>query len=132
MVRPASLYFLHIPKTAGSSLSKVLQGGYRPESRLPAHEWQGLVGLDRHSINRHDYFAGQFGTREARRRACSSRSCVLLSPAPTGSSRSTWPSDGAQGESSPSRWRELLKHRGRGGCAERTPAHAAIRPGTGG
>lgn len=62
MVRPDALYFLHIPKTAGSSLSKVLQAGYPPGSRLPAHEWQALVRLDRRTINRHAYFAGHFGT----------------------------------------------------------------------
>lgn len=62
MVRPGTLYFLHIPKTAGSSLSTVLWAGYSPESRLPVHEWQGLVRLDRHTINRHAYFAGHFGT----------------------------------------------------------------------
>lgn len=50
-------YFLHIPKTAGTSTIRALSGW----RTCPARDWAGLVGLSRWRWKWSDGFAGHFG-----------------------------------------------------------------------
>lgn len=56
------LYFLHIPKTAGSSLSYLLRNHYQPQLWLPAATLPELLTLRRQDINTYQCFGGHFGT----------------------------------------------------------------------
>jgi hypothetical protein len=56
-----SLYFLHIPKTAGLSVTQWLTDRLGAEGKCPAMVWDQLVALDRRDIRRFTWFAGHFG-----------------------------------------------------------------------
>lgn len=56
------LYFLHIPKTGGTSLVSVLNGIYPHSQLLPAYNWRELIRLSRKEINSYSYYHGHFGT----------------------------------------------------------------------
>ncbi|MBL1210221.1 sulfotransferase family 2 domain-containing protein [Geminocystis sp. GBBB08] len=55
-------YFLHIPKTAGTSLSTFLEANYRKGKWLKAHEIKDLLAFSREEINSYQCFHGHFGT----------------------------------------------------------------------
>jgi hypothetical protein len=57
-----SIYFLHIPKTAGSSLSGIIRGAYPQKLAMPAYEIPELLKLNREEINKFQCFTGHFGT----------------------------------------------------------------------
>lgn len=56
-----ALYFLHIPKTAGSSLSAIIRSAYPTKSVLPVHELPDLLRMKRDEINQYTCFIGHFG-----------------------------------------------------------------------
>jgi sulfotransferase famil protein len=56
-----SLYFLHIPKTAGTSVTKWLVDHIDQERICPAKNWDQLVMLDQHALSKYRVFAGHFG-----------------------------------------------------------------------
>lgn len=56
------IYFLHIPKTAGSSLSKIIRCAYPEELIMPAYEIPDLLKKNRGEINQYKCFTGHFGT----------------------------------------------------------------------
>lgn len=62
MSLPSSLYFLHIPKTAGTSLGQMLQCYGQSSKWLPYYEVPHLLALSRKTINSYQYFRGHFGT----------------------------------------------------------------------
>lgn len=59
---PQSIYFLHIPKTGGTSLNKLLRSYYKPKRWLPVYELPQLLQLSRQKINSYKCFGGHFGT----------------------------------------------------------------------
>ena len=61
MRTPASLYFLHIPKTAGTSTVGLLQRFYQPDQWLPAYPIPELLATSLQTINSYKYFRGHFG-----------------------------------------------------------------------
>ncbi len=56
-----SLYFLHIPKTAGTSVTKWLADHIDQEKVCPAKNWDQLVMLDQQVLLTYRIFAGHFG-----------------------------------------------------------------------
>jgi hypothetical protein len=60
-LRGPRLYFLHIPKTAGLSVTQWLSDRLGAEGKCPAMVWDQLVALDRRDIRRCKWFAGHFG-----------------------------------------------------------------------
>jgi hypothetical protein len=56
------VYFFHIPKTAGSSLSKIIRSAYPIELVMPAYEVPDLLKISRDEINKYRCFTGHFGT----------------------------------------------------------------------
>lgn len=62
MIQPPEIYFLHIPKTAGSSLASLIRCAYPQEQGIPVYEWQQLVCMSREEINRYRCYTGHFGT----------------------------------------------------------------------
>ena len=56
------VYFLHIPKTAGSSLAGLIRRFYPEEDAIPVFEWAELVKMKREEINRYRCYTGHFGT----------------------------------------------------------------------
>ena len=56
-----SLYFLHIPKTAGTSVTKWLADHIDQEKVCPAKNWDQLVMLDQRALSTYRIFAGHFG-----------------------------------------------------------------------
>jgi hypothetical protein len=57
-----SIYFLHIPKTAGSSLSGIIRSAYPQKLAMPAYLIPQLLKLNREEINKFQCFTGHFGT----------------------------------------------------------------------
>jgi len=56
-----SLHFLHIPKTAGTSLRTWLMDLYREEDWLPCHFLKELEQLTPDEINKYHFFSGHLG-----------------------------------------------------------------------
>ncbi len=57
--RKRALYFLHIPKTAGTSFMKILDSQYDPAEICPAHLWRDLLRLLPQSLH-YSVFRGHF------------------------------------------------------------------------
>ncbi len=55
------LYFLHIPKTAGTSVVAWLSGQLGDSAVCPARIWDHLVKLDGNTLSEYRAFAGHFG-----------------------------------------------------------------------
>lgn len=55
------LYFLHIPKTAGTSVANVLHRVYGSDQILPAYNWQQLSQLPRDAMSRYRCIIGHLG-----------------------------------------------------------------------
>ncbi|MGJ3248883.1 MAG: sulfotransferase family 2 domain-containing protein [Elainellaceae cyanobacterium] len=56
-----SLYFLHIPKTAGTTLYHLLDGKFELDDICPARFWSELLALSPESRNNYRFFRGHFG-----------------------------------------------------------------------
>ena len=56
------IYFLHIPKTAGSSLTNLIHKSYPVHERLDAFEWYELVKIESQRLQEYRCFTGHFGT----------------------------------------------------------------------
>ncbi len=56
------IQFLHLAKTAGTSLASLIETAFPAEQILPVYEWHDLSGWNRAEINRHRCFHGHFGT----------------------------------------------------------------------
>lgn len=56
----ASYYFFHIPKTAGTSLSAILNNVFSPEEVCPAHLWHELIKYPGDELSRYRLFRGHF------------------------------------------------------------------------
>ena len=54
------LYFLHIPKTAGISLTAILESRFDAELICPAHLWHDLMRIPRGDLKRYRLFRGHF------------------------------------------------------------------------
>ncbi len=54
------LYFLHIPKTAGVSLTTLLKARFDPTAVCPAQLWSELLHLSRERLGRYRLFHGHF------------------------------------------------------------------------
>lgn len=52
------VYFLHIPKTAGTSLAALIERNFHPEEVCPPHLWTEMAQLPRHSLDRYRLFRG--------------------------------------------------------------------------
>jgi hypothetical protein len=60
-LRPArAIYFQHIPKTAGTSLIRLLDQVFPAEEVCPAHLWSMLLRLPREGLRRYKLFRGHF------------------------------------------------------------------------
>ncbi|MGJ3251416.1 MAG: sulfotransferase family 2 domain-containing protein [Elainellaceae cyanobacterium] len=55
------LYFLHIPKTAGTTLYHLLDGKFELDDICPARFWSELLDLSPESRNNYRFFRGHFG-----------------------------------------------------------------------
>lgn len=60
LVRPKVYQFLHIPKTAGTSLNHLLASRFRPDHVCPAHLWSQLLELPREKLYEYRLFHGHF------------------------------------------------------------------------
>lgn len=56
---PKKVYFHHIPKTAGTSVTTWISEA-AGLARAPAHLWGGLLGLTRDSLEQYNFFSGHF------------------------------------------------------------------------
>lgn len=56
------IYFLHIPKTAGSSVAEIIRCAYPQEQAMPAFQNQELLKLKPEDINKYKCYTGHFGT----------------------------------------------------------------------
>jgi FkbM family methyltransferase len=56
----APFYFLHIPKTAGSSLNLLFKSVFPEERILPRLDWHHLLSLDSDGINQYWLYSGHF------------------------------------------------------------------------
>jgi len=56
-----TLYFLHIPKTAGTTLITILDKYYKPESILKAHSWNELLPQLPLDFSKYRFVRGHFG-----------------------------------------------------------------------
>jgi hypothetical protein len=54
------IYFLHIHKTAGTSLTVILDGYFRPKEVCTAHQWHQLLAIPRNQLSRYRLFRGHF------------------------------------------------------------------------
>lgn len=52
------VYFLHIPKTAGTSLKALVDRNFRPEEICPAELWPEMAQLPREQLGRYRLFRG--------------------------------------------------------------------------
>lgn len=52
------VYFLHIPKTAGTSLTALIERNYRPEEVCPPHLWPEMAQLPRQGLGQYRLFRG--------------------------------------------------------------------------
>jgi hypothetical protein len=59
-VRPKVYQFLHIPKTAGTSLNHLLAARFRPDQVCPVHLWSQLLELPREKLDEYRLFHGHF------------------------------------------------------------------------
>jgi hypothetical protein len=55
------LYFLHIPKTAGTTMISILDSQYNAKKILNLHEWQELLPLMPIDFTKYDFIRGHFG-----------------------------------------------------------------------
>lgn len=55
------LYFIHIPKTAGTTLIPLLDARFDADEICPAQLWRELVALPQESLSRYRFFRGHFG-----------------------------------------------------------------------
>jgi hypothetical protein len=55
------LYFLHIPKTAGTTLISILDAHFPKKNILNVHEWQELLPLMPINFGNYNFFRGHFG-----------------------------------------------------------------------
>lgn len=60
LLRPKVYQFLHIPKTAGTSLNHMLAARFRPEQVCPVHLWSQLLELPREKVEEYRLFHGHF------------------------------------------------------------------------
>ncbi|MCX6360798.1 MAG: hypothetical protein NT029_13370 [Armatimonadetes bacterium] len=56
------IYFLHIPKTAGTSVASLVRNAYPQDQGIPAYFWHQLPDMDRRRLNGYRCYAGHFGT----------------------------------------------------------------------
>ncbi len=56
------IHFLHIPKTAGTSVASLVRNAYPADESIPAYFWHELPGMDRTRLNGYRCYAGHFGT----------------------------------------------------------------------
>lgn len=59
---PIDIYFMHIPKTAGTSLADLIRMAYPAEQCINAYNPGELTALSRAEINRYHCFIGHYGT----------------------------------------------------------------------
>jgi hypothetical protein len=59
--RNKRLYFFHIPKTAGTSLTEMLEAHYSPNRIFRPHLMDGLLAADPKSLQGYAFFRGHFG-----------------------------------------------------------------------
>ena len=59
---PPDIYFLHIPKTAGSALATMIREAYPVEEQFLVYEWPHIVKIDRDQIQQYRCYTGHFGT----------------------------------------------------------------------
>jgi len=55
------LYFMHIPKTAGTSLITILENYFEPNSILKAHDWEELLPKMPMDLSKIRFVRGHFG-----------------------------------------------------------------------
>ena len=60
--QPPSIYFLHIPKTAGQSLASLIRSAYPQELEISIYTIPEFLKLSRAEINKFKCFTGHFGT----------------------------------------------------------------------
>jgi hypothetical protein len=57
------LYFIHIPKTAGTTLIPLLDDRFHAEEICPAQLWPELLALPQEDLPKYRFFRGHFGAR---------------------------------------------------------------------
>jgi hypothetical protein len=62
MQNHTDIYFLHIPKTTGSSLTRLMHDAYPHHERLPVFEWYELIAIESRRLQEYRCFAGHFGS----------------------------------------------------------------------
>jgi hypothetical protein len=64
MLKPQDrLYFIHIPKTAGTTLIPHLDARFHVDEICPAQLWSELLLLPREALSRYRFFRGHFGAK---------------------------------------------------------------------
>src|SRR4051794_23501320 len=58
--RDGSIYFFHIPKTAGMTVWRALDSGYEPELICPYWLWDQLIDAPQAELARYQVFRGHF------------------------------------------------------------------------
>ncbi len=56
----ARYYFFHIPKTAGTSLNRILESAFSPDAICPPHLWHDLISYDKNRLSSFRLFRGHF------------------------------------------------------------------------
>ncbi len=54
-------YFLHIPKTAGTTLLTIIDNWFDYDKTFPETSWEGLLARDSRDLDAYKYFRGHFG-----------------------------------------------------------------------